>query len=130
MHNDAIHRIHNEVQQTYFTRKRSMILALKFRDNASEFLAEEKSMPLSSLIYFNIITDGYIIKLTYSLLKGIPVWRRIIEYLVLQRHSHLAEEIVTAEHVRVPDRQPQCSRLQATQAHMELKTRDDETSNL
>jgi len=67
---------------------------------------------------------------TYSLLKRIPVWRRIVEYLVLQGHSYLAEEVIAAEHVRMPDRQPQRPCLQAIQTHMELKSRDDEPSSL
>lgn len=56
--------------------------------------------------------------------------RRIVEYLVLQRHPHLAKKVVATEHVRMPDSQPQSPGLQTAQAHMELKSRVDELPSL
>lgn len=49
------------------------------------------------------------------------LWCWIVENFPLQRDGNLTEEIVPPEHIRMPDGQPQRSRFQATQWHMEFE---------
>lgn len=92
--------MHTDVQKTYFIRRRSTTLTFeKFQEELffRQFFADEKLT-----IYIARLYNWQ----THPLLKGIPMRRWIVEYLVLQGHSHLAEEVVATEHIRVPDRQP------------------------
>ena len=45
-------------------------------------------------------------EITYPFLERIPLGSRVIEDLVLQGHAHFSKEVVAAEHIRVPDREP------------------------
>lgn len=55
---------------------------------------------------------------TYPFLQLVPLWLRIIKHLILQSHHNLAQEIVSPEHIGMPNCRPDGTRLQAAQAHV------------
>ena len=57
-------------------------------------------------------TGGKMAADSYPIFQFVPLGCRIIESVVIQRNGHLAEEIVAAERVIVPDRHPECPCLQ------------------
>lgn len=58
---------------------------------------------------------------THPLLQQIPLRLWTIEHASLQVHRYFAQKVIPSEHVRMPHGQPQRSRFQAAQRHMETE---------
>ena len=52
--------------------------------------------------------------MAYPLLQLVPLGRGLLEPVVVEGYRHLSQEVVTAEHVAVPHRNPQGPCLQLT----------------
>lgn len=58
---------------------------------------------------------------TYPLLQVVPLGGGVVEHLVLQGQHHLPQEVVAAEHVGVPDGQPERAAGQRTEGLCEAE---------
>lgn len=58
--------------------------------------------------------------ITHSVLEGVGLGCGVIKDSPSQCHHHLTQEVVTAKHVAVPNRHPQCSCLQLAHGRAEL----------
>ena len=59
--------------------------------------------------------------MTYPVLETAPPGGRVVKHLTGHRHHHLAQEVVPAEHVGVPDGDPHRPPLHLPSGHHELK---------
>ena len=67
------------------------------------------------------VVDDVDVDETYPVLETVPLGGRVIKHLAGHRHHDLAQEVVAAEHVRVPDRDPHGPSLHLPAGHHELK---------
>ena len=69
------------------------------------------------------VVDDVDVDETYPVLETVPLGGRVIKHLAGHRHHDLAQEVVAAEHVGVPDRDPHGPSLHLPARHHELKHR-------